>query len=300
MTLTSHSTAEEAAGNIDLRGKNIIITGANSGIGLESAKVLSKHGASVIMACRDPVKSQKALEEVQAYSGNNNVRTMALDLTDLDSVRKFVREYNETTNSAPVNVLMNNAGVMATPYGKTKQGFELQFGTNHLGHFLLTNLLLPNLKAGSPSRVINVSSAAHTMNGINWDDINWEKKYKPWGAYGQSKTANILFSVELTKRYAGDGIFSNALHPGVITSTSLYVHSGGFMAFMLGAYSKFAGKNVPQGASTQVYMATAPELERVGGNYFSNCAQTSPKKYATNEENATKLWEYSAKAVGLV
>jgi len=300
MKLGKHSTAEQAAASVDLAGKNIVITGANSGIGLESAKVLAKHGANVIMACRDPVKSDKALQEVLAYCGNNNVRTMALDLSDLDSVRKFVVDYNTATANAPINVLLNNAGVMATPYGKTKQGFELQFGTNHLGHFLLTNLLLPNLIAAGPSRVVNVSSSAHGLHGMNWSDINWEKKYKKWGAYGQSKTANILFSKELSHRYAKDGVFSNAIHPGVISNTNLNNNVHGPGAFLLAMFSKMTGKDIPAGASTQVYVAVAPELEGVHSKYFEDCHEKTPSKHANNAEDASKLWEYSERAVGLV
>jgi len=224
---------------------------------------------------------------------------MALDLSDLDSVRSFVEDFNLSTHNAPIHVLLNNAGVMATPYGKTKQGFELQFETNHLGHFLLTNLLLPNLKAGRPSRVVNVSSAAHSMHDINWEDINWEKNYAPWGSYGQSKTANILFSIELSNRYANEGVFSNALHPGIITGTNLYSSVGGFTSFLFSIWSGFTGKTITQGASTQVYVATAPKLEGVHSKYFDNCHEKKPSSYATKAESARKLWEYSEQAVGL-
>jgi NAD(P)-dependent dehydrogenase (short-subunit alcohol dehydrogenase family) len=300
-TFGFYSTAEEVAENVDLTNKNVIITGSNSGIGLEAARVIAKRGATVIMACRDSPKTQQALEEVRAYSQNPNVRAISLDLSSLQSVRDFVAEYNKSSNNAPVHVLLNNAGVMACPQGKTAEGFETQFGTNHLGHFLLTNLLLPNLKAGSPSRVVNVSSSAHRYSGVNFNDPNFERTaYKPWVAYGQSKTANILFSVEFARRYASEGIACNALHPGVI-QTSLMRHNdypGTGLFFKIGSFLGFC-KNIQQGAATETLLAVSPKVEGVNGKFFADCKETEPKDYAKDPEAAKRLWELSEKLVGM-
>jgi len=295
------STAEEVVKDVDLHGKNIIVTGSNTGIGLETARVLAKQGAHVIMACRDVNKASTAASGFieQAPGG---VEVLELDLSSLASVRKFVEEFN--AQNIPLHVLINNAGVMACPYMKTKDGFENQLGTNHLGHFLLTTLLIPRLKEGAPSRVINVSSLAHKYSGIKFDDLQSEKSYDQWKVYGQSKSANILFAIELTKRYSNEGIYANALHPGVIISTDLLRHQSatkipGF--YTLSKPLEWIGwlKTIPQGAATQVYVATAPELEGVGGRYFSDCNFATPRPHATNEEDAARLWEVSKELVGL-
>jgi len=223
---------------------------------------------------------------------------MEIDLSSLNSVRQFVDRWYAL--NLPIHILLNNAAVMACPRSTTVDGFEMQFGTNHLGHFLLTNLLLPYLKQAGNARVVNVSSYGHTMSGIRFDvcgktDI-YDEWFGDWKAYSISKTANILFSVELDRRYRNDGIRSFSLHPGVI-STELGQHN--FFADIFYSFGKSALKSIPQGAATSVLACTAPELEGVGGYYFSDCNIVNAKSYATNPDTAAELWELSKKMVKL-
>lgn len=296
-----YSTAEKVAAGISMEGKNVIITGCNTGIGLETARVLAKNGANVYMACRDQNKTNAAAELIRKEA-MGKVEVMELDLSSLESIRKFAGEFNG--KNIPLHVLICNAGVMMCPYMKTKDGFENQIGTNHLGHFLLTNLLIQRLKEGAPSRVVVVSSLGHRFSAIKFDDLQSEKSYSSIGAYGQSKTANILFAQELNKRYSKDGIYANSLHPGTIASTELarhfYITRMPGVSYLISSVEWIGlTKTIPMGAATQVYVATAPELERVGGKYFSDSKVATPMAYATDEENAKRLWEVSAQLVGL-
>jgi len=296
-----YSTAEEVVQGVNLEGKNIIVTGCNTGIGLETARVLAQRGAHVIMACRD-VNKTEAIAEGLRKDAPGGVEVGELNLADLASVRKFAESFN--ASNRPLHVLINNAGVMACPYMKTVDGFENQFGTNHLGHFLLTNLLLPRLKEGAPSRVVSVSSEGHKFGSIRFDDLQFEKGYSSWGAYGQSKTANILFAQELAKRYAKDGIYAYSLHPGAIIDTDLARHFAlarvpGVRLLLKPFEWLGASKSIPQGAATQVYLATGSDLESANGTFFYDCHQGTPAAHATNEETASKLWEVSSKLVKL-
>ena len=207
-----------------LDGKTVIITGANNGIGLETAVDLAKRNAArVILACRSVERGEKAAVEVRKRSNNDNVVFRQLDLASLESVRKFAAKILE--EEPRIDILINNAGVMALPERKlTKDGFEMQFGTNHLGHFLLTNLLLDRLKEAPSARIVNVSSVAYKMGSIKMDNLNSEHSYTSWGAYCQSKIANILFTRGLSKRLEGTNVTANALHPGAIF-TGLQQHS---------------------------------------------------------------------------
>ena len=198
-----------------LDGKTVIVTGANTGIGKDTAVDLARRGARVILACRSAEKGEEAVVEVRARSGNDKVVFRRLDLASLESVRQFASSILE--EEPTIDILINNAGVMACPYSKTEDGFEMQFGVNHLAHFLLTNLLLDRLKEAPTARIVNVSSDAYTYaKGINFDDLNSEKSYSPLVAYSQSKLANILFTRSLAKRLAGTSVIANCLHPGVI------------------------------------------------------------------------------------
>lgn len=194
-------------------GKTVIITGANSGIGKETAIDLARRGGKIFIACRDLKRGQNALEEIKMKSGSEKIYFLQLDLASLDSVREFSRRFHELESS--LHILINNAGIMACPRALTKDGFELQFGTNHLGHFLLTNLLLDRLKESAPSRVVIVSSVLHKIGRIKRDDLNSEKSYAKWSVYGQSKLAKVLFARELSKRLEGSGVTANSLHPGM-------------------------------------------------------------------------------------
>lgn len=198
----------------DQRGKTFVVTGANSGIGLEAAAVLASKGAHVVLACRSPQRAKDALETIGRRASGSSVEVMSLDLSSLKSVRAFATEV--TARHPKLDGLVNNAGLMALPYGKTEDGFEMQLGTNHLGHFALTGLLLPTLLAAKGSRVVNVASTAHRWGRMNWDDLMGERRYDAWGWYGQSKLSNLLFTYELARRLEAKGVATTALacHPG--------------------------------------------------------------------------------------
>eukprot|EP01101_Sappina_pedata_P006523 TRINITY_DN3255_c0_g1_i1.p1 TRINITY_DN3255_c0_g1~~TRINITY_DN3255_c0_g1_i1.p1 ORF type:complete len:460 (-),score=178.42 TRINITY_DN3255_c0_g1_i1:80-1459(-) len=293
--LGSSTTAEEVAKDINLEGKNIIVTGCNTGIGLETARVLAARGATIFMACRSVDKSKKAMESILAANKDAKLENLHLDLGNLQSVRNFSQDFNK--RQIPLHVLINNAGVMIPPYTKTDDGFELQFGTNHLGHFLLTMLLLESLKRGAPSRVVVLSSRRHLDGHIQFDDLTWEKNYVAMKAYSMSKLANVLFANEFHRRYGPQGICANSLHPGLI-ATDLARHSVMTEAFyMLG---KPFTKTIPQGAATTVYLATAPEFATSGGKYYVDCKEAETIREAKDLAVASKLWEVSEKLVGLV
>ena len=216
-----------------LDGKTVIITGANTGIGKETAIDLARRGARVIIACRSAEKGEEAVVEVRAKSDNDKVVFRRLDLASLESVRRFASKVLE--EEPTIDILINNAGVMACPYSKTEDGFEMQFGVNHLGHFLLTNLLLDRLKESPAARIVNVSSMGHKLaKRINFDDLNSEKSYSSFVAYSQSKLANILFTRSLAKRLVGTSVIANCLHPGgVRTELVRHVTSGILMRVSL-------------------------------------------------------------------
>lgn len=294
----SYSTAEQVIGDIDLKGKNFIVTGANSGIGLETCRVLAKNGAKVIMGCRTESKAMIARDKIKSEIADADVSYLLLDLSSLASVSKFSQEFAQL--DLALHGLICNAGVMALPYSETFDGFEMQFGTNHLGHFLLCKLLLPQLKQGAPSRVVVVSSVAHQASGVNFDDISGKGTWYDsglagkWKAYGQSKTANLLFALEFDRRMRMEGvpIFCNALHPGFIETNLASNLTSGEQTF-INLSAKVAAKTIPQGAATSVYVATSPDLEGIGGKYFSNCNFDTPSEHAANPVAAKKLWELS-------
>jgi NAD(P)-dependent dehydrogenase (short-subunit alcohol dehydrogenase family) len=295
------STAEEVARNIRLDGKNVLVTGASAGIGKESCRVFYKMGANVYLLCRNIQKGEEVRAEILKNSEQKDEQrlvVMQLDLSSFNSVREFCNQWANI--NLPIHILLNNAGVMAIPRATTEDGFEMQFATNHLGHFLLTNLLIPYLKAARNSRVVNVSSMAHTGSPIRFDVCGktniYEEFFGDWKAYSISKTANILFTVELDRRYKNDGIRSNCLHPGTI-GTDLGKEN--FLVTTFFAIAKNFIKTIPQGAATSVLAATATELEGVGGRYLSDCQFATPKDYAIDPETAAQLWELSSKWVKL-
>ena len=212
MSPGAQTEAGEVVDGIDLHGRLAVITGASGGIGLETARALLRAGAEVVLANRDPGKSERALADLRSDVPGAVVGAAQLDLTSLAGVRRFAESFDRPR----IDLLVNNAGVMATPLERTADGFELQFGTNHLGHFLLTNLLLPRMSG--PARIVNLSSDGHRIADVNWADPHWTTGYSPWPAYGQSKTANILFTVELERRLGTTGVHSYAVHPGVVTT----------------------------------------------------------------------------------
>lgn len=278
-----------------LDGKTVVITGANTGIGKETAIDLAKRGARVIMACRDMEKGQAALKEVIESSANDNVTCMKLNLSDTKSIREFADNINN--GEEKLHILLNNAGVMLCPYGKTEDGFEVQIGVNHMGHFLLTYLLLDLIKKSAPARIINVSSMAHQFGSINLEDINSEKSYDKNGAYAQSKLANILFTRSLTKRLEGTGVTTYCLHPGVV-QTDLWQHLNGPQRCVMKMVSPFT-KNPAQGAQTSIYCAVEPSLENESGRYYSDCARANCSAKAQDDNMAQKLWELSCEKLNI-
>jgi retinol dehydrogenase-12 len=298
---TINSTAIEVARDIRLDGLNIVITGANTGIGKECARVFYKMGGNVFIVGRSVDKCNAAKEDILKQDSNpqeERLHVLQCDLASFKSIREFGAEWENL--NLPLHILLNNAGIMACPCSTTVDGFETQFGVNHLGHFLLTHLLLPSLKRAGKARVVNVSSLAHNGSDIRFDvcgktDI-YKEMFGDWKAYSISKTANILFSNELDRRYKGEGIRSNSLHPGII-NTDLGRHS--FLVSTFHTIANYFCKTTEQGAATSVLACTAPELEDVGGKYLSDCQLATPKSYTNNEEHAKQLWELSMKWVGL-
>ncbi|MFF4974826.1 SDR family NAD(P)-dependent oxidoreductase [Streptomyces sp. NPDC001083] len=290
------STAAEVAEGVDLAGRQAVVTGASSGIGAETARVLAATGAGVTLAVRDTVAGERVAKGITASTGNPDVRVAPLDLADPASVTAFTGAWQ-----GPLHILVNNAGVMACPEQYTEQGWELQFATNHLGHFALATGLRDALAVDGNARVVVVSSTGHQQSPVVWDDVNFAfRRYDPWLAYGQSKTANILFAVEATRRWADANITANALMPGAIY-TNLQRHTGGRGS---GRVPPELIKSVEQGAATSVLLATSPHLEGVGGRYFVDCNETGVvdrrsgtlhgvARYAVDPENARRLWAVS-------
>lgn len=282
----------------DLTGQTAVVTGANSGIGLETAKALTAHGARVIIAVRDEAKGRRAAEAMPA-PGTTEVRS--LDLASLDSVRAFAKAWD----GSPIDLLINNAGVMIPPLTRTNDGFELQFGTNHLGHFALTNLLLPHVTGNG--RVVTVSSGAHKFGKIDFDDLNWEHgKYRRWRAYGQSKLANLLFTKELQRRLAeaGSSILSMAAHPGYAATNLQSRSDSKLMEFAMGKLgNRFLAQDAAGGALPTLYAATQdlPGDTFVGpkNGMRGAPAPCSRGAAASDEQTARRLWQVSETLVGI-
>jgi NAD(P)-dependent dehydrogenase (short-subunit alcohol dehydrogenase family) len=288
------STASEVVAGLDLSTQRVVVTGAASGIGVETARALAIGGAEVTLAIRDLKSGERVAGEIASGTGNDRVRAAWLDLTDHDSIRSFAASW-----SGPLHVLINNAGIMALPELELSfEGHELQFATNHLGHFALTTALHRALAAASGARVVCVSSSAHQISDVIFEDIDFESRpYDPFSAYGQSKTANVLHAVEITKRWSPEGIVANALNPGAIP-TNLQRHAGGMKT------PEDRRKTPEQGAATSVLLAASPRVAGVGGRYFENCNEApvvtdvdlfggGVAPYALNPESAERLWDRS-------
>jgi NAD(P)-dependent dehydrogenase (short-subunit alcohol dehydrogenase family) len=298
--LGSRTTALEALRGANLAGKKAIVTGGSSGIGVETARALVHAGADVLLAVRSVEAGEKTRAAIEATAPKERgaISVARLDLADLKQVRSFAEDYLRAGTA--LDLLVNNAGVMAPPLGTTAQGFELQMGTNHLGHFLLTNMLIEPLGKAKGARIVNVSSEAH-RRGRNEsvlrtldDDPKFEKRrYAAFDAYGDSKLANIHFTRGLVKRHPS--VLSVSLHPGVIP-TNLARHMG-FVATIYNGVLKVFSKSISQGASTSVYAAVAPELEGRGGVYLSDCAEKKPSRDARDENVSEQVWSLSERAV---
>ncbi|KOV73593.1 MULTISPECIES: SDR family NAD(P)-dependent oxidoreductase [unclassified Streptomyces] len=295
----AQSTASEVVAGIDLTGRRAVVTGATGGLGRETARALTSAGAEVTVAGRTLETAAAVAQEIAAETGNSLTRAARLDLADPASVAGFVADWR-----GPLHILVNNAGIMATPELRTPAGRELQFATNHLGHFLLTTGLHDALAAARDARVVVVSSVGHVNGPVRFDDPDFTKEpYDPWLAYAQSKTANVLFAVEAAKRWAADGIAVNALNPGRIWETGLGRHMDAPPAsFDPAGTSGVSEKNIAQGAATSVLLAASPLVDGVTGRYFEDCQEAAPHTpgvrrgvaaHAIDPDSARKLWDLS-------
>lgn len=273
----------------------VVITGANSGMGKATSIELARTGATVIMVCRDKKRGEAALKEVQNESGNHSVKLMICDLGSLKSIRAFCTEFKE--NYQRLDVLINNAGVILPGRHETTDGYELQFGVNHLGHFLLTNLLLDRIIASAPARIINVSSGAHKVGKIHFEDVNLKKNYQLWRAYGQSKLANILFTYKLAEKLKGTGVTVNCLHPGAVATNMGINRKTGFGTLITRILKPFF-QTAEQGAATSIYLATSKEVEGITGKYFYRKKPISSSKRSYDKDLADRLWTLSEEMTG--
>jgi NAD(P)-dependent dehydrogenase (short-subunit alcohol dehydrogenase family) len=309
MSFGFESTTDDVLEGVDLSGRRVVVTGAASGLGEESTRALAAHGASVLMLARDPEKNEAAAARIRAAVPDAELSLDTVDLADLASVRALATRVLDS--GRPIDVLMNNAGVMACPFGHTADGFETQFGTNHLGHFELTRLLEPAVLAGDDPRIVILSSAAHGIADVDLDDPGFERTpYDAWIAYGRSKSANALHALALSDRV--EGVLSFSVHPGgIMTNLGRHLNDD-LMQQMLdrakeraeaaGESGGMQFKSIPQGAATQVWAATASELVDHNGAYLADCGigveganigRNGVAPYITDADHAARLWDLS-------
>jgi NAD(P)-dependent dehydrogenase (short-subunit alcohol dehydrogenase family) len=315
-TFGAISTTDEALEGLDLSGKRALVTGVSAGLGVETARALAAHGAEVVGAARDLTKAKAATAPVRVDAANRgSLELVPLDLASLESVRACADALVE--DGRGFDFVIANAGVMATPLGKTADGFETQFGTNHLGHFVLVNRIASLMKPGA--RLVNLSSAGHQISDVDLDDPNFERApYNAWEAYGRSKTASILFAVEFDRRHKTSGLSATAVHPGAIrTELSRYLTADAQQELTqimtqvgrLPGAKPIAYKSVPQGAATSVWAAAVAKADAVGGRYCEDChvadvidapgfTFAGVRPYALNPERAQALWAKSEELVG--
>jgi NAD(P)-dependent dehydrogenase (short-subunit alcohol dehydrogenase family) len=298
------ATAADVIDGIDLTGRHAVVTGASSGIGIETARALAGAGASVTLAVRNPAAGEQVAGDIRATTASPGVDVRQLDLADLGSVRAFTSAFDQ-----PLHILINNAGVMALPERRLGAGgWELQLATNHLGHFALATGLHDALVAAGGARIVSLSSVGHLRSPVVFDDLGFERRpYDPGEAYGQSKTANVLFAVEVTRRWAHEQIFANAVHPGAILESNLSRHLDPEVLTQLRSSGRYRYKTLAQGAATSVLVATSPQLADVGGRYFEHNNEAVPvddaatgyeqghgvARYALDPDNSRRLWEAS-------
>ncbi|KAM4803789.1 retinol dehydrogenase 14 [Urocitellus parryii] len=295
-----------------MHGKTVLITGANSGLGRATAAELLRLGARVIMGCRDRARAEEAASQLRRelceaegpgpspdVGGAGELVVKELDLASLRSVRTFCQELLQ--EEPRLDVLINNAGVFQCPYTKTEDGFEMQFGVNHLGHFLLTSLLLGLLKSSAPSRIVVVSSKLYKYGEINFEDLNSEQSYNKSFCYSRSKLANILFTRELARRLEGTNVTVNVLHPGIVrTNLGRHIHIPLLVKPLFNLVSWAFFKTPLEGAQTSIYLASSPEVEGVSGRYFGDCKEEELLPKAMDDSVARKLWDISEVMVGIL
>lgn len=281
---------------VQMKGKIVMITGANSGIGKETTRELARMEATIVMVCRNESRGQNTLDEIVEETGNKNVELLIADLESQDSIHKMVTEFKKKYNR--LDVLINNAGLILLKRETTADGYEKTLAINHLGHFLLTHLLLDVIKASAPSRIINVSSAAHKMAKLDFDDLMLEKSWGMMMPYGNSKLANLLFTYDLARRLEGTGVTVNALHPGGVRTN----FGKGSMPWYAKPIFSLAGIfmiSAAKGAKTSIYLASSPEVKDVTGKYFVKCKEVKSSKISYDETVQKQLWEISEKLTHL-
>jgi NAD(P)-dependent dehydrogenase (short-subunit alcohol dehydrogenase family) len=309
-TFGFETTTDEALEGIDLTGKTVLVTGASTGLGKETCRALASKGARVILAARNADKLKEVAAEISESTGNSQLSVLVVDLGNFASIRKAA---GEALEAAPtLDILINNAGVMACPLDRTSEGHEMQFGTNHIGHFLFTCLLVPALKASGNARVVNLSSGGHKFSAVNLDDWNFETgEYDKWQSYGRSKTANALFAVALDKRLKDQGVRAFSVHPGaIVTELGRHLTEADITKMRKegprgGAPMTF--KQIPQGAATSVWAATSSSLDGKGGLYLENVSIAEPAKetadtngylpHAVDPDDAEGLWTLTEQIV---
>lgn len=278
----------------DINGKVCLVTGANSGIGKATAIGLGKMGATVVMVCRNKERGEAAAKEVVSKTGNKSVSLLMADLLSQAEIRRLAREFESAFDR--LHVLVNNAGSYFPNYGTSEDGIERTFALNSLAPFLLTNLLLDRMKAGAPSRVVNVSSVAHYSGWIRLEDLNGQKGYRGTSAYSRSKLVLVLFTKELARRLEGSGVTANSLHPGAIR-TNIWQHTGIFSPLTLVASRFMRGPG--KGAETVLFLASSPDVEGVSGKYFDDMKERRSARAAQDEELARQLWSACERLTGL-
>jgi NAD(P)-dependent dehydrogenase (short-subunit alcohol dehydrogenase family) len=294
--MTRRPTALQVVEGIDLSGKVCVITGASSGLGRESGRALAAAGAHVVLTARNPDALADTAQWIGAQVPDARTSTVPLDLTALAGIRAAASTIRDIAPA--IHVLMNNAGVMFTQFGRTQDGFEIQIGTNHFGHFELTRLLVPQLGAAGSARIVTLSSGGHVMGDVDFDDPNWERReYDKFGAYGASKTANILHAMEADRRLRGLGIRAYAVHPGTVaTSLARYMSRSDFSRLRQHADGLLDFVMPEHGAATQVWAAVSPELADQGALYLEDCGVSEAvAPYTRDQQRAADWWELSEK-----
>jgi len=283
----------------EMSGKTCIVTGANTGIGMETAAALVDKGATVVLACRDADKAESARREIAARGGRGSAVTMPLDLASQRSIRDFARDFQH--RYPRLDVLVNNAGVMPGKRSLSADGFEMIFGVNHLGPYLLTRLLLDSLKRTGPSRIVVVASAMHHRGRLDFANLQSEKRFGPMAVYSNSKLANVMFTHALARRLAGSGVTVNALHPGVVSTNIIRKQIAEFPRFLqpLGAPAMLLMITPEKGARTSVYLASSPEVDGVSGRYFVKSRPAKASKRSHDIDAQERLWEISARMTSL-
>jgi NAD(P)-dependent dehydrogenase (short-subunit alcohol dehydrogenase family) len=280
----------------DLTGKTALVTGATNGIGKAAAAALAAMGAEVVLVGRNRALTEQTVAELKRSTGNEKIDHLVADLSVQAEVRKVAAEF--LNSERPLHILLNNAGAIFPKRIESIDGIEMTFALNHLGYFLLTELLLERLRESGSARIVNVASAAHrtASQGMDFDDLEGRRRYAPFGAYGQSKLANILFTRELARRLRGSGVTVNCVHPGFVATR--FAHANAFYNFAMALMRPFQ-RSIAKGSRTSIYLCAAPEVATISGEYFADCKIAKPTSHGRDDAAARKLWDISERMVGL-